>query len=402
MKDGRPSRAQTDFRADLPRGRGVTDCYDQKVAAGEISPDPAQRLVAVELDHVLHGLEEEKLAAKGSALGWLFGRKKPAGNAPRGLYVWGGVGRGKTMLMDLFFELACEPRKRRQHFHAFMASTHDRVARARKAMAAGDSRDPIEIVAAELGAEVKLLCFDEFSVTDIADAMLLGRLFSRLFALGVVLVTTSNVVPDNLYRDGLNRGSFLPFLGELKARCKVIHLGSDTDYRLDKLGTHEVYLSPLGRDTAVAFDRLWERLTGAEHAAPLDLSIKGRTLHVPHVAGGHARFTFDDLCARPLGAADYRLLAERFHTIFVENVPVLVYERRNETKRFITLIDVLYDEGIKLVLSAAAEPNHLYRADHGTEAFEFDRTASRLTEMRSEVWRTNPPRRADDASVNAG
>jgi cell division protein ZapE len=369
----------------------VVVAYDALAASGEIEPDPAQRAVASALDRLVLDLSEQRLAAKGSALGWLFSRKSPP-QGPRGLYVWGGVGRGKTMLMDLFFGLAPSAKKRRLHFHAFMADVHERVFAARKALAAGTDRDPVEIVADALASDVQLLCFDEFSVTDIADAMILGRLFSKLFDRGIVLVATSNVEPGRLYEDGINRDHVLPFIALLKQRCEVVHLGAKTDYRLAKLGRAEVYVTPLGRDADRAVQHLWLRLTGAEHGAPRSLAVKGRAVPVPQAVDGIARFTFADLCAKPLGASDYRAIADRFHTVFVENIPALSAERRNEVKRFITLIDTLYDEGVKLVVSAATEPTALYWATEGSEAFEFARTASRLIEMRSEAYLTAPRR----------
>ena len=388
------SHKPSDYGPDRPSGPGVVATYDRLAAEGAISPDPAQRTVAEKLDKLVIALSEKRLAAKGSALGWLFGRRKPADSAPRGLYVWGGVGRGKTMLMDLFYDIAPVDRKRRQHFHVFMADVHGRVFEARKALAAGADRDPVDIVADALAGELQLICFDEFSVTDIADAMILGRLFTKLFDRGVVLVATSNVEPDRLYEGGINRDHFLGFIALLKRRCEVVHLGSKTDYRLEKLGRAEVYHAPLGREADVAMDTLWRRLTGAEAGARRSLTVLGRTIDVPCAVEGVARFDFRDLCARPLGAADYQAIAAAFHTVFLDRVPVLDYERRNEAKRFITLVDTLYDEGVKLVLSAAAEPTRLYHARQGAEAFEFDRTASRLIEMRSDDYLAKPRREA--------
>jgi cell division protein ZapE len=368
--------------------------YRQLTAAGTLTVDAAQAAVAGRLDRLTDDLRQHAEAAQVSPLARLFGRRKRP--APvRGLYIWGGVGRGKTMLMDLFFAAAAQPAKRRQHFHAFMADMHDAVARARRAMAAGDGRDPIEIVATQLAAEFRLLCFDEFSVTDIADAMLLGRLFTRLFDFGVVLVATSNIPPDQLYEGGLNRQSFLPFVALLKERCRVAHLGDGLDYRLEKLGSDDVYLSPLGPAASAAFERLWQALSGGK-AAPRTLVNKSRRIEVPRAAGRLARFSFDELCARPLGAADYHLLARAFDTLFVADVPRLGLERRNEAKRFINLVDTLYDEGVKLVLSADGEPDTLYAAPSGNERFEFARTASRLVEMRSAAWRQQPRRGAGE------
>jgi cell division protein ZapE len=375
-------------------GHAVAEAYDHLAAIGEITPDPAQRVVATRLDHLLVSLGEVRLAAKGSALGWLFARRRPARAEPeqRGLFIWGGVGRGKTMLMDLFYERVPVERKRRQHFHVFMADVHERVFEARRQLAAGVDRDPVDIVADALAGEIRIICFDEFSVKDIADAMILGRLFGKLFERGVILVATSNVHPDALYPDGINRDHFVPFIRMLKTWTEVVHLGAATDYRLEKLGRAEVYLSPLGREADLAIDRLWLRLTGTEAGTVRKLPVHGRSVTVPMAAHGCARFTFADLCARPLGASDYRAIADTFHTVFLEHVPRLDHERRNEAKRFITLIDTLYDAGVKLVVSAAAEPGELYSGKSGAEAFEFARTASRLIEMRSEEYISRPRR----------
>ncbi|WP_244635567.1 cell division protein ZapE [Chthonobacter albigriseus] len=373
---------------------GVVAAYDRLAASGEISPDAAQRSVAAALDRLYQRLGEERLASKKSALGWLFGKKAPAADGPKGLYIWGSVGRGKTMLMDLFFSLVPAEKKRRQHFHVFMADVHERVFAARKQLASGTDRDPVEIVAESLASEVRLLCFDEFSVTDIADAMILGRLFSKLFERGVVLVATSNVEPDRLYYDGINRGHFLPFITLLKQRTDVIRLDAETDYRMEKLDRADVYHTGAPDAVKAEMDRLWERVTGGHAGQKRVLSVKGRKLEVPFAFDGAARFSFADLCDKPLGAVDYQAIAAAFATVFIEDVPTMSHERRNEAKRFITLVDTFYDEGIKLVISAAAEPDALYHASHGAEAFEFDRTVSRLTEMRSEEYLAEPRRSA--------
>lgn len=353
---------------------------DGEVAAGRLTADAAQRQAAAAFDRLLHRLIAPRPRRR--VLGLI-----PVGPRPvvRGLYVWGGVGRGKTLLMDRFHAAAPIERKRRQHFHAFMSDMHESIAAARRAMAAGDTRDPVEIVARALADEVRLLCFDEFSVTDIADAMLLGRLFDRLFDLGLTLVATSNVVPDRLYWNGLNRQSFLPFIGLLKERCEVLHLKDGADHRLEGLSAADTYFAPLGPAASAAADRLWGELSAAGEES-CELRVKGRLVPVPRSAGRRARFTFQELCDQPLGAADYRAIARRFDLVMVTDVPRLASGDRNRAKRFITLVDVMYDAGRALVLTADGEPAELYAATEGNEAFEFARTVSRLHEMRTQAW----------------
>ena len=376
----------------IPIAHTVTGRYDALVEAGEIERDPAQTEVVALLDRLNATLAETGPASKKSALGWLFGKRGAAKEPVKGLYVWGKVGRGKTMLMDLFFDIAVMKKKRRVHFHEFMADVHERVHAVRAAIRDGSisGDDPIPPVAADLAADTRLLCFDEFAVTDIADAMILGRLFTRLFELGVVVVATSNVAPDDLYRDGLNRGHFLGFVELLKTRVDVVCLDARTDYRMEKLAGAPLYLSPLGPETDGAVDDLWRKLTHGLPAHEEVLEMKGRKIPVTRTAAGVARFTFAELCEKPLGAADYQRLALSYHTFIVEGVPVMDLPQRNAAKRFINLVDTLYNNRNKLIVSAEAEPDGLYVATSGTESFEFQRTVSRLVEMRSQAWLSDP------------
>ncbi|MGL4494175.1 MAG: cell division protein ZapE, partial [Beijerinckiaceae bacterium] len=356
------------------------------------------RLVA-RLDDLIGRLAQHRLARKSSALGWLFGKREAQEQDILGLYIWGDVGRGKTMLMDLFFAQCPVQRKRRCHFHDFMADVHERIAAHRQRVKLGQVKDgdPIAPVAEQLVDEAWLLCFDEFTVTDIADAMILGRLFTAMFKRGCVVVATSNVVPELLYKDGLNRSLFTPFIALLQSRMEVVKLESRADFRLEKLGTDSIYHIPNDSYAHREMNALFRTLTGGLPAHPNTLNVRGHAVHVPRQANGVARFSFDDLCMQPLGASDYLALAREYHTMLVEDVPLLSRERRNETKRFITLIDILYEQHVKLVMSAEAEPHKLYvPASHdGVEAFEFQRTVSRLTEMRSAEYLALPHGRID-------
>ena len=366
----------------------VAQRYAHLVEQGAVRDDPAQRPVIVALDRLNDEIHAKRLARKSSALGWLFAKKQDT--APvKGLYIHGGVGSGKTMLMDLFFELSPIRRKRRVHFNDFMAEVHDRIQKHRQARKDGTVRedDPIPPVARALADEASVLCFDEFSVTDIADAMILSRLFSALFANGVVLVATSNVAPDDLYRDGLNRGLFQPFIALLKRHADIMPLDSPTDYRLEMLNRMPVYMTRLSPETDRLMDEAWKAVSAGVAVAPAELTVKGRQVPVPLAAGNAARFDFSDLCDKPLGARDYRAITDKFDTIFIDRVPVLDQTRRNPAKRFILLVDTLYDRRMRLVVSAAAPPDQLYAGRAGvTEAFEFGRTASRLVEMQGEDW----------------
>ena len=376
------------LRDGLQTRASVRQRYDHLVGAGAIARDAAQERIADRLDRLIDEIAAKRLARKSSALGWLLARKRETHEPVKGLYIHGGVGRGKTMLMDMFFELVPVRRKRRVHFNDFMADVQDRIQKHRQARKEGTVKqdDPIPPVARALADEAWVLCFDEFSITDIADAMILSRLFSALFAAGVVLVATSNVAPNDLYRDGLNRQLFLPFIGILERNAEVVTLDADKDYRLDRLNGIPVYVTPADAAADRKLDAAWAKMTHGRPAAATTLTVKGRQVAVPLAAGDAARFSFAELCAKPHGARDFLAIAGRFSTVFIDHVPLLADAHRNEVKRFILLIDTLYDHHARLVMSADAEPERLYLSGTGTEAFEFDRTASRLMEMQSRDW----------------
>ena len=363
----------------------IVQRYDAKVAAGQIEADPAQRRIAQRLSVLLTELENRRFATKSSALGWLFA-KRDSDHPLKGIYIHGAVGRGKTMLMDLFFEAAPDLPKQRLHFHEFMADVHERIHVWRQKAKAGEVKgdDPIAPVANDIADRAKLLCFDEFQVTDITDAMILGRLFAKLFTRRVIIVATSNAEPEDLYRDGLNRALFLPFIDLLRERLDILHLDARTDFRLEKLSGTAVYFHPPDQASTRQMDGLWHKLTGGDPGSEHILRIKGRSLVVPRAAMGAARFSFAALCEQPLGAADYLKLARTYHTLFLDDVPLLPAAKRNEARRFINLIDALYDNHVKLVMSAAGEPAALYPEGDGADLFM--RTASRLIEMRSAAY----------------
>ena len=372
--------------------------YQALVSSGAIEADPAQAHAADAFGALEERLSSYKPLRKQSLFGRLFADKDEA--PPRGLYVHGEVGRGKTMLMDLFFQQSLVVHKRRAHFHEFMAEVHERIYGYRQNIARGEiaDGDVIGLTAASIFDEAWLLCFDEFHVTDIADAMILGRLFSKLFELGTVVVATSNVAPDDLYKGGLNRALFLPFIVQISDHMDVMRLDARTDFRLEKLVGVKMWLVPADRAADAALDKAWVKMTGHAPCRPRDISIKGRILHVPCSAHGVARFSFADICEKPLAASDYLRLAHDYHTIMIDRIPVLDYADRNAAKRFIALIDTLYDNAVKLMASAEADPMSLYRATEGPEANEFKRTASRLIEMSSESYLALPHGHKDSAA----
>jgi cell division protein ZapE len=372
--------------------------YQTLVSSGAIEADPAQADAVDALAALDEQLASYKPPRKQSLLGRLFGDKDEA--PPRGLYIHGEVGRGKTMLMDLFFQHSPVEHKRRAHFHEFMAEVHERIYGYRQNIARGEiaDGDVIGLTAHAIFDQAWLLCFDEFHVTDIADAMILGRLFSKLFELGTVVVATSNVAPDDLYKGGLNRALFLPFIAQISDHMDVLRLDARTDFRLEKLAGVNMWLVPADQSAAAALDKAWGKMTGNAPCKARDIAIKGRVLHVPCSAHGVARFAFADICEKPLAASDYLRLAHDYHTILIDRIPVMDYGERNAAKRFISLIDTLYDNAVKLMASAAADPVSLYLAAEGNEANEFKRTSSRLIEMSSESYLALPHGRKDSAA----
>ena len=370
---------------------GPLPAYRARVAAGTLRPDSAQELAAETLQDLwrrLRGYEprQEEPEKPGGGFMNRFFRRKPVdeapGNAPQGLYMVGEVGRGKSMLMDLFFDCADVARKRRIHFHQFMQECHQRIHAWRKQH--GNDADPIPPLAQTVADEAALLCFDEFQVHDITDAMILGRLFEALFARGVVIVATSNTAPDDLFKGKPGRDAFLPFIQLIKQKVAVLHLQSAQDYRRDRIHGLPTWHVPADGRAERALDNAFFELTGQKHGQPKTLAVLGRRIEVPQAVGGVARADFDDLCGKPLGPADYLAFSTHFHTLVLDGVPRLGPDNFDRARRFITLVDTLYEHRCKLVASAAAVPDQLY--EQGENAAMFQRTASRLMEMQSQDY----------------
>ncbi len=360
--------------------KGPLFAYRDLNSGGALHHDAVQALAAEKLQSLWHALAHYQPVAGGSGWRERFGlTRRPAEPAPQGLYLYGPVGRGKSMLMDLFYDSVAGGHKRRVHFHEFMLEIHATMHSWRKRD--GTLQDPLPKIATEIAKDTWLLCFDEFQVDNIADAMILGRLFEGLFDEGVVVVATSNTHPDNLYKDGLQRDRFVPFIQVLKGRIDILELEAERDYRRERLAGMQVYHTPLGAAADAALDEAFAALTDGAAGEPAEVAVMGRIVPVPSAAKGVARFSFAELCEKPLGAPDYLAIAKTFHTVILSDVPLLPPARRNEARRMVTLIDALYEHKVNMVVSAAAEPDALY--PEGDTAFAFERTASRLIEMQS-------------------
>lgn len=370
--------------------QGPLPAYRARVAEGVLHADPAQAHAAETLQNlwrVLKDYDPQPAVGPRSLLGRIFAKRgsgdlaAPPGT-PEGLYLVGAVGRGKSMLMDLFFETAEVPHKRRIHFHAFMQEAHQRIHRWKQAHPGSD--DPIPPLAEQIAAEAALLCFDEFQVHDISDAMILGRLFEALFARGVVVVATSNTSPQDLFKGKPGRDAFLPFIALIQSRVEVLHIESAQDYRRERIRGLPTWHHPIDGRAERALDAAFRELTGAARGEPTSIQVLGRGVGIGEAARGVARLGFEEICGRPLGPADYLALATHFHSVVLDGIPRLGPENFDKARRFITLIDALYEHRCKLVASAEASPDQLY--ERGDNAVMFERTASRIMEMQSQEY----------------
>jgi cell division protein ZapE len=372
-----------------PESENLTplDRYRSMREANELMRDPTQKLAVDKLQSLHHALKGYQPAGDSFLAGWKdrFGLGRRTEEPPMGLYLYGPVGRGKSMLMDLFFDTAPVERKRRVHFHAFMLEIQQRLNELRKK----EKRvDPLMRVAADVADESWLLCFDEFHVVNIADAMILGRLFEAFFEHGVVVIATSNVAPRDLYKGGLQRDRFLPFIDLIVDKLDILDIGAGTDFRLDRLKGEPVWHTPISRAATASLDAAFATLTDNAEPAPFEIEVQGRVIHAHQAARGIARFTFDELCNKPRGASDFLAIATQYHTVMVDNIPILDERERDAAKRFVVLIDSLYEHHVNLFASADGEPDQLYMK--GDTAFEFQRTVSRLMEMQAEDYLNSP------------
>ncbi|WBU61571.1 cell division protein ZapE [Paracoccus albus] len=359
----------------------VTALYESRVGSGQLKDDAAQRSALPAFDAVLESVAQSRpVQARSGWRRWFGTEDEAQTEGTRGLYIWGGVGRGKSMLMDLLMEAAPIPDKRRVHFHEFMQEIHAGLNEARKR---GD-RDAIRPVADGVAAKARLLCFDEMQITDIADAMIVGRLFEALFSHGVCIVTTSNRAPEELYKNGLNRHRFLPFIDLLHEKMEVLPLDSPHDHRQGRTTGEQVWFSPLNRETRADMEAIWTELTDGQPTPPMTVEVHGRKVEIAQHLGRMGRASFWDLCSRALGAADYLAIANAVDLLMIDDIPQLSSSNFNEAKRFVTLVDALYEAKVRVIASAAAEPERLYIEGEGS--FEFERTASRLREMQDASW----------------